>query len=131
MAHLFEVKAGYTVVDEFRSGPFLVEYGYAPDTTQLELLFDPSEDYYQELVEKLESGEWEHFIARVRVLYDGREMAAEYLGSCVAADPAEWFNTDQDYVDSMVNTAMDAARTEAMNMLEILKKDFLGVDSGN
>ena len=130
MAHLFEVKAGYTVVDEFKSGVFLVEYGYAPDTTQLELLFDPSEDYYQELVEKIADGTWEHFIARVRVLYDGREMAAEYLGSVVAEDPAVWFEKDEDgSVDDMVQTAMDTARTEAMNMLEILKKDFLGVDS--
>jgi hypothetical protein len=132
MAHLFEVKAGYTVVDEFRSGVFLVEYGYAPDTTQLELLFDPSEDYYQELVEKIADGTWEHFIARVRVLYDGREMAAEYMGSVVHEDPAVWFEQDEDgTVDDMVQAAMDTARNEAMNMLEILKKDFLGVDTAS
>jgi len=131
MTHIFHEKSGYTVVDEFRSGPFLVEYAYAPDTTQLELVFDPEEDYYQELVENLETGLWEHFIARVRVLYDGREMAAEYIGSVVAEDPAVWFETDKDYVDGMVDAAMDAARTEAMHMLDILKKDFLGVDTAS
>jgi len=123
-------KSGYTVVHEYELDQFTVEYAYAPDTTQLELLFDPEEDYYQELVEKLADGTWEHFIARVRVLYDGREMAAEYLGSVVAEDPEEWFGVDEDgSVGDMVDAGLDTARQEAVNMLERLKKDFLGVDT--
>ena len=130
MTHIFHEKAGYMVVHEFELDQFTVEYAYAPDTTQLELLFDPSEDYYQELVENLESGFWEHFIARVRVLYDGREMGAGYLGSVVAEDPAEWFAEDTDgSVDDMVQIALGEARDEAVAMLERLKKDFLGVDT--
>jgi hypothetical protein len=130
MTHIFHEKAGYMVVHEFELDQFTVEYAYAPDTTQLELLFDPSEDYYQELVENLESGFWEHFIARVRVLYDGREMGAEYLGSVVAEDPAAWFAEDADgQVDDMVQAALGDARDEAVAMLERLKKDFLGVDT--
>jgi len=132
MTHIFMEKAGYTVVHEFELDQFTVEYAYAPDTTQLELLFDPDEDYYQELVENLESGLWEHFVARVRVLYDGREMGAEYLGSVVADDPAAWFGADADgSVGDMVDSALDAARSEAVNMLERLKKDFLGVDTAS
>lgn len=130
MTHIFMEKSGYTVVHEYELDQFTVEYAYAPDTTQLELLFDPEEDYYQELVENLESGFWEHFIARVRILYDGREMAAEYLGSVVAEDPAEWFGEDADgSVGDMVDAGLDTARQEAVNMLERLKKDFLGVDT--
>ena len=132
MTHIFMEKAGYMVVHEFELDQFTVEYAYAPDTTQLELLFDPSEDYYQELVEKLDSGEWEHFIARVRVLYDGREMGAEYLGSVVAEDPEEWFGVDADgQVADMIDRALDEARNEAVAMLERLKKDFLGVDTAS
>ena len=132
MTHIFMEKSGYTVVHEYELDQFTVEYAYAPDTTQLELLFDPEEDYYQELVENLESGFWEHFIARVRVLYDGREMGAEYLGSVVAEDPAAWFGEDTDgQVDAMLQTALDEARQEAVNMLERLKKDFLGVDTAS
>lgn len=132
MTHIFMEKSGYTVVHEFELDQFTVEYAYAPDTTQLELLFDPEEDYYQELVEKLETGVWEHFIARVRILYDGREMAAEYLGSVVAEDPAEWFGEDADgSVGDMVDAGLDTARQEAVNMLERLKKDFLGVDTAS
>jgi hypothetical protein len=129
MTHIFHEKSGYTVVHEFDAGQFTVEYAYAPDTTQLELLFDPSEDYYQELVENLESGFWEHFIARVRVLYDDREMAAEYLGSVVAEDPAQWFGEDADgQVADMVDRALSEAGEEALRMLDRLKKDFLGID---
>jgi hypothetical protein len=129
MTHIFHEKSGYTVVHEFDAGQFTVEYAYAPDTTQLELLFDPSEDYYQELVENLESGFWEHFIARVRVLYDDREMAAEYLGSVVAEDPAQWFGEDADgQVADMVDRALGEAGEEALRMLDRLKKDFLGID---
>jgi hypothetical protein len=130
MTHIFHEKSGYTVVKEYDAGQFTVEYAYAPDTTQLELLFDPSEDYYQELVENLESGLWEHFIARVRVLYDDREMGAEYLGSVVAEDPADWFDKDTDgQVADMVDQAITEAGEEALRMLERLKKDFLGVDT--
>ena len=130
MTHIFMEKSGYTVVHEYELDQFTVEYAYAPDTTQLELLFDPSEDYYQELVEKLADGTWEHFIARVRVLYDGREMAAEYLGSVVAADPGEWFGEDTDgQVADMVDRALSEAGEEALRMLDRLKKDFLGVDT--
>lgn len=126
MAHIFHERSGYTVIHSYELDQFTVEYAYAPDTTQLELVFDPSEDYYQELVERLENGEWEHFIARVRVLYDGREMAAEYLGSVVAADPEEWFGVDTDgQVNDMINRALDEARDEAVAMLERLKRDFL------
>ena len=130
MTHIFMEKSGYTVVHEYKLDQFTVEYAYAPDTTQLELLFDPEEDYYQELVEKLADGTWEHFIARVRVLYDGREMASEYLGSVVHEDPAVWFEKDEDgSVGDMVDAGLDTARQEAVNMLERLKKDFLGVDT--
>ena len=132
MTHIFMEKSGYTVVHEFELDQFTVDYAYAPDTTQLELLFDPEEDYYQELVENLESGFWEHFIARVRVLYDGREMAAEYLGSVVAEDPAEWFGEDADgSVGDMVDRALTEAGEEALRMLDRLKKDFLGVDTAS
>ena len=126
MTHIFHERSGYTVIREFDAGQFTVEYAYAPDTTQLELLFDPNEDYYQELVENIADGTWEHFIARVRVLYDGREMAAEYLGSVVAADPAQWFDADEDgQVADMTDRALTEAGEEALRMLERLKTDFL------
>lgn len=133
MTHtFFEKNSNYIVEENFDIDQFIVEVSWAPDTTQLELLFDPSESYYQELVENLESGFWEHFILKVAAYYDGREMAVEYLGSIVAESPADWIREDEDgQVDEMVRSVVDAARSEALNMLEILKKDFLGVDTAS
>jgi hypothetical protein len=131
MTHtFFEKNSNYIVEENFDIDQFIVEVSWAPDTTQLELVFDPSESYYEELVEKLADGTWEHFILKVAAYYDGREMAADYLGSIVAEDPGKWIAEDPDgQVDDMVRSVVDQARDEAMNMLEILKKDFLGVDN--
>jgi hypothetical protein len=130
MHTFFEKNSNYLVEETREVDQFTVEISWAYDFTQLELVFDPSESYYEELVEKLESGEWTHFMLKVAAYYDGREMASEFLGSIVAEDPADWIREDEDgQVDEMVHSVVDAARTEALNMIEILKKDFLGVDN--
>ena len=127
MTHtFFEKNSNYTVEENFDADQFIVEVSWAPDTTQLELVFDPSEDYFEELQEKIRDGVWEHFILKVAAYYDGREMAADYLGSIVAEDPAQWIKDDVDgQVDAMVQSVIDGAREEALRMLDILKQDFL------
>jgi len=131
MTHtFFEKNSNYMVEKTFNIDQFVVEVSWAYDFTQLELVFDPEAGYWDELVEKLDSGEWTHFMLKVAAYYDGREMASEFLGSIVAEDPADWIREDEDgQVDEMVRSVVDAARTEALNMIEILKKDFLGVDN--
>ena len=131
MTHtFFEKNSNYVVAENFDIDQFIVEVSWAYDFTQLELVFDPESGYWDELVEKLDSGEWTHFMLKVAAYYDGREMASEYLGSIVAESPADWIKEDEDgQVDEMVRKVVDAARTEALNMIEILKKDFLGVDN--
>ena len=131
MTHtFFEKNSNYIVEENFDIDQFIVEVSWAPDSTQLELVFDPSADYWEELQENIRDGVWEHFILKVAAYYDGREMAADYLGSIVAESPADWIREDEDgQVDEMVRKVVDAARTEALNMIEILKKDFLGVDN--
>lgn len=133
MTHtFFEKNSNYIVEENFDIDQFIVEVSWAPDSTQLELVFDPSEDYFEELQENIRDGVWEHFILKVAAYYDGREMAADYLGSIVAESPADWIKEDEDgQVDEMVHRVVDAARSEALNMLEILKKDFLGVDTAS
>tara|TARA_B100000035_G_C20987890_1_gene548734 strand:- start:759 stop:1157 length:399 start_codon:yes stop_codon:yes gene_type:complete len=129
MTHTFFEKNDNFVVEETRKvDQFTVEISFADDTNQLELVFDPTEDYYSELVENLESGVWRHMICRVQAKYDDKLMGESYLASCVAEDPAKWIINEIDTVDSMVDEAVDEARNEAVRMLDILKKDFLGVD---
>ena len=128
MAHtFFENNSNYHVEESFDYDQFIVEIAFAPDDTQLDLLFDTEADYYPELIENLESGFWQHMIVRVEAKYDGKVMGSDYLGSIVAESPAAWLKEQEDdgVVDHMIESAIDDARKEAVRMLEILKEDFL------
>ena len=127
MTHtFFENNDNFFVEEEFDRDQFTVEIAFAPDDTQLDLLFDTDADYYPELIENLESGFWQHMICRVQAKYDGRVMGEAYLGSVVAESPAAWLKEDGNgYIDGMIEEALDEARKEALRMLEILKEDFL------
>ncbi len=126
MAHtFFNHNSNYQVEEQFDRDQFIVEIAFAPDDTQLDLLFDTDADYYPELIENLESGFWQHMICRVQAKYDGKVMGEAYLGSVVAETPAKWLAEDPTQVDDLVDSAIDEARSEAVRMLEILKADFL------
>jgi hypothetical protein len=128
MSHTFFESNTYITVENTDVGDnsqFICECSYAPDTTQLDLVFDPSEDYYAELTEKLDSGEWEHFIARIQIKYNDMVMAERHLGSCVAPDVAKWFEQDTDgVVDEMIRDAIDEAEQECRKLLGYLQEDF-------
>ena len=127
MTHTFFQNNSNYHVEETRSvDQFTVEIAFAPDDTQLDLLFDTEAEYYPELIENLESGFWQHMTCRVQALYDGKVMGESYLGSVVSESPAAWIaNEAGGAVDDMVDEAIDEARNEAVRMLEILKADFL------
>ena len=128
MTHTFFQSNTYTTLSNTDVGDksqFICECSYAPDTTQLDLVFDPSEDYYQELTTKLDAGEWEHFIARIQIKYNDMVMAERHLGSCVAEDVAKWFETDTDLVvDAMIKEAVPEAEQACRNLLNDLMEDF-------
>ena len=127
MTHtFFNNNDNFFVEEQFDIEQFIVEIAFAPDDTQLDLLFDTDADYYPELIENLESGFWQHMIVRVQAKYDGKVMGNAYLGSIVAESPAAWLKEDGDgYIDDLIEQALDEARKEAVRMLEILKEDFL------
>ena len=129
MTHtFFQNNSNYHVEEQFDHEQFIIEIAFAPDDTQLDLLFDTEADYYPELIENLESGFWQHMIVRVQAKYDDKVMGESYLGSIVAESPAKWLLEDADgdeVIYDMVNEAVDQARNEALRMLEILKEDFL------
>jgi len=126
MAHtFFENNSNYIVRETREVDQFTVEIAFAPDDTQLDLLFDTDADYYPELIENLESGFWQHMICRVQAKYDGKVMGEDYLGSVVAEDGATWSEENPDQVNDMIDTAVDEARNEAVRMLDKLKQDFL------
>ena len=126
MTHtFFENNSNYITRESREVDQFTVEIAFAPDDTQLDLLFDTDADYYPELIENLDSGFWQHMICRVQAKYDGKVMGESYLGSVVAEDGATWSEENPDQVNDMIDTAVDEARNEAVRMLDKLKEDFL------
>ena len=126
MTHtFFEKNDNFEIADARKVDQFTVEIAFADDTTQLELVFDPTEDYWDELIENLDNGFWRHLICRVQAKYDGKVMGEAFLGSIVTEDPEEWVKTEEDYIGDLIEEAVDQARNECYNMLEILKRDFL------
>ena len=126
MSHIFfEKNSNYLVANSFDKDQFTIEVSYAPESTQLELVFDPSEDYFEELQEKLTTGEWEHFVLKVAAYYDGVEMASDYLGSNVSADPIDYIKDDTDgMIDEMVQTVVKEARDLAYQKMAKMQEDF-------
>jgi hypothetical protein len=126
MSHIFfEKNSNYLVAKSFDKDQFTVEVSYAPESTQLELVFDPSEDYFEELQEKLTTGEWEHFVLKVAAYYDGQEMASDYLGSNVSADPIDYIKDDTDgMIDEIVETVVKEARDLAYQKMAKMQEDF-------
>ena len=132
MTHTFFQKNDNFIVESNTDiDQFIVEIAFAPDDTQLDLLFDTEMEGYDEMIENLESGFWQHMICRVQAKYDGKVMGESYLGSIIAESPEKWLaedeaNDDRSHpVNDMIDEAVDQARTEALRMLEILKEDFL------
>ena len=126
MTHtFFENNSNYITRESREVDQFTIEVAFAPDDTQLDLLFDTDADYYPELIENLDSGFWQHMICRVQAKYDDKVMGEAYLGSVVAEDGATWSQENPDQINDLIDDAVDQARTEAVRMLEILKQDFL------
>jgi len=128
MTHtFFQNNDNFTVEEQFDIDQFIVEIAFAPDDTQLDLLFDTDMDGYDEMIENLESGFWQHMIVRVQAKYDDKVLGESYLGSVIAESPAKWLEDDVEdgQANDLIDEAVEQARKEALRMLDILKQDFL------
>lgn len=93
-------------------------------TVTAEEEFDPdfSFDETGETQAKVNSGEWMCFCAKVTVEADGVELATDYLGNCIYADPREFMDHKGrgrgdsakygSYFSDMVSNAIADARKE-------------------
>ena len=72
----------------------------------------------KELCEDIDSGRYEWFMLRVRVLVEGLELASEYLGACLYKDAREVLT------DGTAEDLIDMAMTEAKKDVYRLKQKF-------
>lgn len=76
----------HTTMREFRTKHFRVVAFIEPEDS-----LDLSWDDTGEVAEKINSGEYEAFCTTVAVYFNGVEIAANYLGESIYADPADFF----------------------------------------
>ena len=86
-------------------------------TAEEEHDLDLSWDETGEVLEKVESGEYQVFMAKCSVLLDGNEIGADYLGQCIYSNPLEFrdhigmnLKGYGSYFSDMVREAIEDAR---------------------
>lgn len=121
MQHWYEAK-------RFTQDQFTVIVDWTYEHAALGDCFDETVSDLEDMIRRCNDGTDTHYIARVRVMYDGHEMGSATLGSCyaVGCDPADDIESGiGGYLVDMVDEAVDEARSEAVKMLDRLKADFL------
>jgi hypothetical protein len=118
----------WNTIKAFTQDQFAVELAWCYEDLPLSHVFETAEDIalHQKRCEDYTDT---HYVARVRVFYDGHEMGSDYLGSCYAygCDPSvDIENGIGGYLEQMIETAMEEARAETVRMIARLKKDFPG-----
>jgi len=76
--------------------------------------FTPISDTFEdeqvkEVIERINSGEWLYFCAKVTAYKKGIELSSDYLGGCVY-EGLEDFAECSGYVDDMINTVVNEAK---------------------
>lgn len=113
----------YTEMWSFETANLRVVWDITPDED-----VDTSFDETGETQAKLDSGEWQAFMSRMRVLHKGTgaELGCEYLGGSIYADPAEFRDhigargKYGSYFKDMVGTACEEAR-ESLRKLQTVR----------
>lgn len=68
-------------------------------------------EYVQEVIDKVNSGEWVYFCAKVTAEKNGIELADTYLGGCVYVDFEEFYTKyESEYFSDMVNEVITEAK---------------------
>jgi hypothetical protein len=116
-----------TLLDEQR-GPFQVIVDKTWEDIPLGDLFDTSIDpetdkpYYDvdEMARQIDRGDLDYFMLRVRVLFEGHELAAEHVGGFLYEDAREVLRDGT--AEDMISSALDQARTAAAELFHKLQQ---------
>lgn len=105
----------------FNTARFSIHWDIAP-CYDLDLSWDET----GEVSANIESGFWQAFDCRVRVLLDGVEVATDHLGQCIYENPSDFrdhfgmkCNGHGSYFSDMVKNAVNEARKLIGNMPKV------------
>lgn len=100
---------------ETREG-FEIQFHAAPEDLHPRDHFDDS--LLDDVLEGIDSGRYEWFVARVTAHRAGVELAADYLGGCLYGSPSE-FVAAGDYWDQMCDTVTEEAKAKIKELAEV------------
>ena len=104
----------YDEIDSFERAGFTVivdkAYEDIDPWDQLSECFDSKEQLYADI----ESGKYDWFMLRVRIMVDEYELASEYLGGCLYENPREVLTDGT--AEDLIAQAMITARREVYRM---------------
>ena len=104
------MRDSYETTYTFETANFTLELALAPEDISPRDCFDMDEESFVELCDKIDSGVYLWFVARVRVLMNGHELASDYLGGCCYSSPDE-FRRDGYFYDMARNALSEARKT--------------------
>ena len=119
-------------VKRFAKDQFTVVWDWTYEEVPIRDMFDETVFDIADMERRHNAAIDTHYIARVRFMYDGVETGVVTLGSCYASncDPADDMESGiSGYMEDMMEEAESEARERCVEMLDSLKKDFLGVDT--
>ena len=85
--------------------------------------YDPNYSYWEEdlkneTIEKLDNLELTLFCAKVSIEFQGKTFSDQYLGMCIYESEEQFYTTEGDYFDDMVNEGIKEAKEEIKEIVK-------------
>lgn len=87
---------------------FTIKFFALPADDNINDSFEPEDA--KDVIYKINSGEYVHFLAEITASKNGIELASDYLGSCIYNDYLNFWNIKEDYCADMIQTVINEAK---------------------
>jgi hypothetical protein len=110
----------YDTLLEEQRGPYTVIVDKTWEDLHPNDCFDESVTDIKEICEKIDRCELDWFMLRVRILFDGYELAADYVGGFLYEDAREVLTDGT--AEDMISCALDQAKESAAQLFQKLQQ---------
>jgi hypothetical protein len=117
----------YDEIGSFERDGFFVIVDKSYEEVHPRDLFDDSEFDIKELCADIESGKYDWFMLRVRILVEGYELASEHLGGCLYENAGDVLTDGT--ADDLISYAMVTARREVYRMYKKCQELSFAIDA--
>jgi hypothetical protein len=116
----------YDEIGSFARDGFFVIVDKTWEDLSVRDCFDDTVTDIDQMIKDIENCKYDWFSLRVRLLVDGHEMAAEYLGGCLYEDPREVLRDGT--ADDLIAQAMVTAKREVYRMYKKFQELSFNID---